>query len=200
MANNKLLIKRSNVVGKVPTTGDLQTGELALNFKDKKIFTKEPSGTIIELSRPLPAGVGGQMLRYSGGSWTATSAIVIDGTGKVGIGVTPTYKLHVSGAIGANSIATPDGTAAAPSYTFQSDPDSGMYRLTNNQIGFTTAGKLRLTVKNGVCTVTNGVSTDGTIAGNTSTAAGGTIMRQHVCSQAEYNALTPNGNTLYIIL
>jgi hypothetical protein len=44
MANrqNKFLIKRSNVVGKVPTAGDLLLGEMALNTADVILYT---SGT-----------------------------------------------------------------------------------------------------------------------------------------------------------
>lgn len=33
-----------------------------------------------------------------------------------------------------------DGTAAAPAYTFGADPDTGLYRITVNEIGFTTGG------------------------------------------------------------
>ena len=46
---NTLKIKRSNIAGRVPTSIDLDVGELAINFPDKKIFTKDPAGQIIEL-------------------------------------------------------------------------------------------------------------------------------------------------------
>ena len=38
-------IKRSSVAGKVPTTADIATGELAINTKDKKIYSS--NGTVV---------------------------------------------------------------------------------------------------------------------------------------------------------
>lgn len=49
----RLKLKRSAVPGKVPTTGDLELGELALNINDGKLFTKKSTGgvdTIVDLS------------------------------------------------------------------------------------------------------------------------------------------------------
>ena len=43
-----ILIKRSTTTGAVPTTGDLSTGELAINTVDKRLFTNN-SGTIVEI-------------------------------------------------------------------------------------------------------------------------------------------------------
>lgn len=43
-----ILIKRSTTSGAVPTTGDLSTGELAVNTADKRLFTNN-SGTIVEI-------------------------------------------------------------------------------------------------------------------------------------------------------
>lgn len=43
-----ILIKRSTTPGAVPTTGDLSTGELAVNTADKRLFTNN-SGTIVEI-------------------------------------------------------------------------------------------------------------------------------------------------------
>ena len=42
-----LVIKKSNVAGKVPTT--LLQGELAVNLKDEKLYTANGDGAIIEL-------------------------------------------------------------------------------------------------------------------------------------------------------
>jgi hypothetical protein len=49
---NTIKIKRSAVEGKVPTTGDLDLGELALNTYDGKLYTKKDNGSpsIVELS------------------------------------------------------------------------------------------------------------------------------------------------------
>jgi hypothetical protein len=45
--------KRSSVAGKVPLAADIQTGEIALNMTDKKLFTKDGSNAIITLSEPF---------------------------------------------------------------------------------------------------------------------------------------------------
>lgn len=52
---NTIRLKRSAVPGKVPTTSDLQLGELGLNTYDGKLYAKKDvSGTetIVELSSP----------------------------------------------------------------------------------------------------------------------------------------------------
>lgn len=54
---NVFQLKRSSVQGKIPTVGDLQLGELALNTFDGKLYTKKDNGTasIVEIG----AGGGG---------------------------------------------------------------------------------------------------------------------------------------------
>jgi len=48
---NTIKLKRSAVAAKVPTTSDLDLGELALNTYDGKLYTKKDDGTasIVEL-------------------------------------------------------------------------------------------------------------------------------------------------------
>ena len=46
MATPKVLLKRSSVAGRVPAAGDLQYGELAINFEDGKIYYKTASNQI----------------------------------------------------------------------------------------------------------------------------------------------------------
>jgi hypothetical protein len=54
---NTLKLKRSAVANKVPTTSDLELGELALNTYDGKLYTKKDNGTatVVEIG----AGSGG---------------------------------------------------------------------------------------------------------------------------------------------
>jgi len=88
---NTIKIKRSAVQGAVPTTGQLELGELALNTYDGKLYTKKDDGTasIVELS----GGGGGVSdgdkgditVSGSGSTWTidsgvVTSAKIADGT------------------------------------------------------------------------------------------------------------------------
>jgi hypothetical protein len=48
----KVILKRSNVQGKIPTTTDLDLGELAINTYDGKLFIKKDDGTeaIVEIA------------------------------------------------------------------------------------------------------------------------------------------------------
>jgi len=58
---NTLLAKRTTVSGRVPTTAQLQAGELAVNVYDGKLFLKRVSGaeSIIELGQTGPQGPQG---------------------------------------------------------------------------------------------------------------------------------------------
>ena len=76
---------------------------------------KFPDGTTqISSANPLPAGVGGQTLRYSGSGWVATSTITNDGT-SVGIGTNPqNATLDVNGNIRVRgTVSTLPAAAAA---------------------------------------------------------------------------------------
>jgi hypothetical protein len=43
-------IKRSETGGSVPSAGDLETHELAMNVSDRTIYTKNSSGQIVTMS------------------------------------------------------------------------------------------------------------------------------------------------------
>lgn len=47
--SNKIVLKRTNVPGKVPVPTDLVEGELALNLVDSRLFSKNGANQIIEL-------------------------------------------------------------------------------------------------------------------------------------------------------
>jgi hypothetical protein len=46
---NTIIIKNSSTAAAVPGTGDLTQGEFAVNVTDKKVFTKDSGGSIVEL-------------------------------------------------------------------------------------------------------------------------------------------------------
>lgn len=48
----RIILKRSNVSGKRPTSSDLEAGELAINLADKALYSKTESGEIIRLNTP----------------------------------------------------------------------------------------------------------------------------------------------------
>lgn len=66
-------IKRSSTASGVPLATDLAVGELAVNLADKRLFTKQSDGTIIELSTN-PTDLDAATLRIDGVEITASAA------------------------------------------------------------------------------------------------------------------------------
>lgn len=81
---NTIKIKRSAVASKVPQTGDLELGELAINTYDGKLFTKKDNGTasIVEIGGAggnvalndltdvtITSASSGQVLKFDGSIW-----------------------------------------------------------------------------------------------------------------------------------
>ncbi|NBQ98367.1 MAG: hypothetical protein EBT26_01975 [Microbacteriaceae bacterium] len=58
---NKVILKKSSVVGKVPLAADLDYGEVAINYADGKLFYKKTDNTIAEISGA--GGVGNNNLQ-----------------------------------------------------------------------------------------------------------------------------------------
>ena len=48
-----ILTKRSSTAGAAPTTLQLTEGELALNYRDRILYTLDHTGTVVTLGRPL---------------------------------------------------------------------------------------------------------------------------------------------------
>ena len=75
-----------------------------------------------------------------------STAITIDVSGNVGIGVTPSYDLHVAGNAGATAQYFSGASgAAAPAYSFIADSTLGMFRLPG-VLGFSTGGTERMRI------------------------------------------------------
>lgn len=63
---NTIKLKRSAVAGKVPSTSDLQLGELGLNTHDGKLFTKKSVGgteSIVEIGAGASGGTSSPILQ-----------------------------------------------------------------------------------------------------------------------------------------
>ena len=54
-----------------------------------------------------------------------------------------------SASIATGDVQVQDGTAALPSYSFTQDPDTGLYRYAEDDIGFTTGGSRRFSIASG---------------------------------------------------
>jgi len=120
----KIVTKNSSTASAVPTASDLVQGELAVNVADKRLFTEDNAGAIVELGTnpstiDINAGtIDGTTIGASSASTgafttlTATgaftsrgiddnadaTAITIDSSENVGIGTSsPSYPFHLSG-------------------------------------------------------------------------------------------------------
>lgn len=103
----------------------------------------------------------------------ADAAIVVTTGGNVGIGVTPSYALHVN----SGQIAAPDGSAAAPTYSFASsgNADTGIYLPASNEVAVAGAGAMLTTFKTDRLTFASGYHvTTATATGTTPAIQSGT--------------------------
>ena len=86
--SNQIILKKSSVGAKVPTTGDLVYGELALNYADGKLYFKDSSNTIQHL-----------------GSSTATETLSNKTLTSPTLNSATAYNLSLTGTVTANSSA-----------------------------------------------------------------------------------------------
>jgi hypothetical protein len=87
--STSIRLKKSAVTSNAPTTGDIDYGELAINYADGKLYYKTASNTIDYFGS---VGAGGTTL------WTLNGSDIYYNSGNVGIGVTdPGEALEVDG-------------------------------------------------------------------------------------------------------
>ena len=55
---NKLILKKSSVAAKVPLATDLEVGELAVNLVDKKLYSKNAGGTVVNVGNVVDSVAG----------------------------------------------------------------------------------------------------------------------------------------------
>ena len=88
--STSIRLKKSSVSSNAPTTGDIDYGELAINYADGKLYYKTSSNTI-DYFGSVGAGGGSSL-------WTSNGSDIYYNTGNVGINdSTPSYKLDVNG-------------------------------------------------------------------------------------------------------
>ena len=110
---NKVLLKKSSVVAKVPLVGDLDYGELALNYADEKLYFKNSTN---------------QIKSFTPGSGTVTS---VGGTGTVS-------GLTLSGTVTTSGNLTLGGTLAVTASNFASQTANTVLAAPNGAAGVPT--------------------------------------------------------------
>ena len=119
----------SNPLGTV-TSVDVSGGTTGLTTSGGPVTS---SGTIT---------LGGTLAVTNGGTGVTTST----GSGSVVLSTSPTLVTPTLGAASATSIAAALGSAAAPSYTFTGDTDTGIFSPSANVLGLATVGSERMRV------------------------------------------------------
>ncbi len=87
-----------------------------------------------------------------------------------------------------------DGTAAVPSYTFASDPDTGVYRVGANSLGFTCGGSNRGTISSA-----GGLTMTGSVNGSrvyTTTAGTAAAPSLSLSTDGDTGLYFPSANTV----
>jgi len=85
---NTIKIKRSSIAGKIPTTGQLELGELAVNTTDGKLYTKKDVGgvsSVVEIGGGGGGNPSGPILQTQ----QVISSNVVLSTGYNGLSVGP---------------------------------------------------------------------------------------------------------------
>lgn len=145
-----------------PDTGIYSPGANVLGFGVGGADVASLSSTGLSLGTPLSVA--------NGGTGATTAAAGLAALGGASLNGSSTVDFSV------NHVKAGDGSAAAPAYTFSSDPDTGMYSPGADAIGFNAGGLERLKVLGGNNEVlllpnSHGYSTLYTIA-SSSAAAG----------------------------
>ena len=125
-------IKNSSTAGAAPTASDLVQGELAVNVTDKRLYTENSGGTVVELgtnpsSITLPDGsASAPTLLHSGDTNTGlffpaadtialttggTERLRLDSSGNLGLGVTPSAWVRTTKGLQSSSVAGLSGSS-----------------------------------------------------------------------------------------
>jgi len=112
-------LKRSSVRGKIPTTSNLSTGELALNLADRRIYSSNGVSTFEIGSNPNSINVGSGGFSIANGSVTfptddgsAGQILITDGSGQLSFANTSTSVTGSLRPSKLDSITTANSTAS----------------------------------------------------------------------------------------
>lgn len=134
----QIILKKSSVIGAVPLSTDLEIGEVALNLADRKLYTKNNSGNVIQVGHPYVSATA-PTSPAEGDLWynTSTNSLqAYDGTDWQSAGYQTFAELEDVNltAIAAGDHVKWNGTAFVNS-NFESDVES-LLTATNTGTGY----------------------------------------------------------------
>ena len=203
---NTIITKNSSTAAAVPTAGQLVQGELAVNVTDKRVFTENAAGAVVELG-VNPSSVTTGALAYTGTLTGGTGVVNIgsgqvykDASGNLGIGtISPAYKLTVQSG-GATILAGADNGVDTLTDATQKIMRFGVPHYTNAEepVG-ALFGSNTSTVNNVFIGGGTGVFNAATLvsfytAANTTTTTGSERMRITAAGSVGINTSSPSAN------
>ena len=149
-------IKNSSTANAKPTSSDLVQGELAINVTDKKIFTEDSGGNVVELGANFNGFknriINGAMMidqRNAGASVSIGDNYTVDRWSSVRAGgaATMTAQRSTTAPVGfTNSLLFTVGTGATPSGTDQTFTDQKIEGFNVADLGWGTANAQTVTI------------------------------------------------------
>jgi len=157
----KIVTKNSSTASAVPTASDLVQGELAVNVADKRLFTEDNGGSIIELGTnpstidinagsidgtaigASSASTGAFTTLTASGAFTSvgiddnatSTAITIDSSENVGIGTSTTVRKLTVNETGTSAIAHFESDQSASKVYFHDANTSQTYSVALGSVG-----------------------------------------------------------------
>jgi hypothetical protein len=184
---NKIILKKSSVAAKVPTSTDLEVGEIAVNLVDQKLYSKKADGTVVLVGSGVSGGgdvtgaassTDNAVARFNGttGKSIQNSSVIIDDSNNVtGVATLNAANLIIAdnSTLGASNT---DTVAVNARITTDLEPN------TNNAKDVGTSGRnwrdgffgrnLTAATLNATTVDINGGTIDGATIGGASAAAG----------------------------
>ena len=191
-----IITKNSSTPSSVPTAGDLVQGELAVNVADKRLFTEDSTGSVVELGTN-PSSLTTSTVDIDGGNidgvTIATSDVTV-GSGKtldVSAGTLTLANDQISGDAIDGGTATP--TTVTSTTVNATTVDSTNIEVTNLKAkDGTSAGSIADST--GVVTLASSVLTTTDINGGSVDAV--TLGTNSAVTEAQVDNININGNTI----
>ena len=165
-------LKRSSVAGKLPTTSDVATGELALNIKDKRLYSSNGSSVFEIGANPHSLSIGSGSFSIANGAITfptsdgsANQVLVTNGSGQLSFVDDQTNLQSIGGRLLPSANVTYD--IGSPTMAWRSLYLSGnTIFIDNTKIQTTPAGDVRFAdaANNTVSVTVGGLNFSGEIA------------------------------------